>query len=99
MKDIKINKQNAGLRIKQIRQNKGYTLEEFGKLLGNYQANKATVLGWENGRSLPNKERIKAIAKFADITVNELLYGSVEYKCICKTWRPTSEYIDYIMKN
>lgn len=75
---IQINKKNVGLRIKQLRQDKGYTLEEFGKLLGDYQANKATVLGWENGRSLPNKERIKTIAKLDDKTVNELLYGSVE---------------------
>lgn len=97
MKDIKINKQNVGLRIKQIRLNKGYTLEAFGKLFDG--ATKGNVQQWEQGRSLPNKERIKAIAKFADMTVNELLYGSVEYKCICKTWRPTAEYIDYVMKN
>ncbi|MBF0709743.1 MULTISPECIES: helix-turn-helix domain-containing protein [unclassified Gemella] len=93
---IQVNKKNVGLRIKQIRLNKGYIFKDFGKLFG---ASDSSVIGWENGRSLPNKERIKAIAKFADITVNELLYGSVEYKCICKTWRPTSEYIDYIMKN
>ncbi|MBF0846557.1 helix-turn-helix transcriptional regulator, partial [Streptococcus danieliae] len=65
MKDIKINKQNAGLRIKQIRQNKGYTLEEYGELFG---ASKSNVYRWEQGKVLPNKERIKAIAKFADMT-------------------------------
>lgn len=75
---ININKENVGLRIKNIRLKKGYELQQFGDLLGAYRANKSSVFGWENGRSLPNKERIKAIAKIGDITVNELLYGSVE---------------------
>lgn len=75
---IKVNKVNVGLRIKDIRLKKGYELQQFGDLLGTYKANKSSVFGWENGRSLPNKERIKAIAKLGDITVNELLYGSVE---------------------
>lgn len=72
---IIINKKNVGSRIKQIRLNKGYTLEAFGKLFG---AKKGNVQQWEKGISLPNKERIKDICKVADITVNELLYGSIE---------------------
>ncbi|MCW1031120.1 helix-turn-helix domain-containing protein, partial [Streptococcus anginosus] len=31
---------------------------------------------WENGKSLPNNQRIKAIADLGGITVDELLYGS-----------------------
>ncbi|MBF0714666.1 helix-turn-helix domain-containing protein [Gemelliphila palaticanis] len=72
---INIDKKAVGLRIKQLRLNKGYTLEEFGKLFG---ASKGNIQQWENGKSLPNKDRIKRISKLADITVNELLYGSVE---------------------
>lgn len=71
----KINKKNVGTRIKQIRLNKGYTLESFGKLFG---ASKGNVQQWENGVSLPNKERLATISKIADMTVNELLYGSVD---------------------
>ena len=72
---VKINKSAVGSRIKQIRLNRGYTLEAFGKLFG---AKKGNVQQWEKGISLPNKERIKNISKIADLTVNELLYGSID---------------------
>lgn len=72
---IKLEKTAIGLRIKQIRYNKGYTLEAFGKL---FNVSKSNVSKWEKGLSLPNNERMSTIAKIADITVNELKYGSVE---------------------
>lgn len=72
---IYINKQAVGLKIKQIRLNKGYTLEAFGKL---FNTSKSNVLRWEQGLALPNKERLANICKIADITVNELLYGSID---------------------
>lgn len=74
MKTI-IDKEAVGARIKQIRMNKGYTLEAFGKLFG---AKKGNVQQWEKGRSLPNKERLTTISKIADMTVNELIYGSID---------------------
>lgn len=70
-----VDKKAVGARIKQIRINKGYTLEAFGKLFG---AKKGNVQQWEKGRSLPNKERLANITKIADMTVNELLYGSID---------------------
>lgn len=69
----KINKRAVGECIRRIRLNKGFTLESFGRL---FNTSKSNVLRWEQGISLPNKERIKDISKIADITVNELLYGS-----------------------
>lgn len=72
---IIINKKAVGSRIKQIRTNKGYTLEAFGKL---FNVSKSNVLKWEQGQSLPNKERIANISKIADLTVNEFLYGSID---------------------
>ena len=72
---IDVNKKAVGSRIKQIRINKGYTLEALGKLFG---ASKGNVQKWEKGLALPNKERIANICKIADITVNELLYGSID---------------------
>lgn len=68
-----IDKTAVGERIKEIRLNKGYTLEAFGKLFG---VSKSNVLKWEQGKALPNKERIKDICKIADITREELLYGN-----------------------
>lgn len=93
----KINKKAVGSRIKQIRLNKGYTLESFGKL---FNVSKSNVLKWEQGQSLPNKERIATIAKIADMTVNELIYGSVDEflkfnyeKIITHTYRDYGELI------
>lgn len=71
---INIDKKAVGQRIKSIRINKGMTLEEFGKL---FKATKSNVNSWENGVSLPNKERLKTISKIGNISINELLYGSI----------------------
>ncbi|HFU3706198.1 TPA: helix-turn-helix domain-containing protein [Streptococcus suis] len=68
-----IDKKAIGVRIKNIRQEKGMTLEEFGKLFG---AGKGLVSRWENGLSIPNPERVKAIAKIGDTTVQNLLSGT-----------------------
>lgn len=67
------NKKIIGKRIRTIRLEKGMTLEEFGKL---FKATKSIVYRWENGTSLPNPERLKAIAKIGDTTVEELLNWS-----------------------
>ena len=72
-----VDKKAVGRRIKQIRINKGYTLEGFGKL-DNLNTSKSIVLRWENGTSLPNQSRLEIIAKLGNITVNELLYGDTE---------------------
>lgn len=72
---IIIDKKAVGSRINQIRIRKGYTLEAFGKL---FSVSKSNVLKWEQGQSLPNKERLVSISKIADLTVNELLYGSID---------------------
>ena len=72
---------------------KGLTLKQFGEMLGKIKlknaieassnvqntVNKSNVLRWEQGISLPNKERLNKIAQLANITVNELLYGNNEY--------------------
>ncbi len=72
-----IDKKAVGRRIKQIRINKGCTLEAFGKL-DNLNTSKSIVLRWENGTSLPNQSRLEIIAKLGNMTVNELLYGDTE---------------------
>lgn len=94
-----VDKKAVGSRIKQIRMNKGYTLEAFGKL---FNASKGNVQQWENGVSLPNKERLASISKIADTTVNELLYGNIEkdveelYQRLVKL--PRGEFINLMMR-
>lgn len=73
MKLTKEEKKLIGQRIKQIRREKGMTMEEFGNLLS---TSKSIVYRWEIGTNLPNPERLKTIAKIADISIDELLYGS-----------------------
>ena len=72
MKLTQFEKEELGTRIKNIRLNKGMTTKEFGSLLG---ATDSNVTSWEKGRTSPNPERLKTIAKIADISVNTLLYG------------------------
>ena len=72
-----INKLKVSERIFKIRNSLKLTLEQFGKL-DNLNASKSIVLRWENGTSLPNRSRLEIIAKKGNITVNELLYGSID---------------------
>ena len=72
-----VDKIKVGERIFNIRNSLNLTLEQFGKL-DNLKASKSIVLRWENGTSLPNRSRLDAIAKKGNMTVNELLYGSID---------------------
>lgn len=96
-----VDKKAVGARIKQIRINKGYTLEQFGKL-DNLKASKSIVLRRENGTSLPNRSRLEIIAKKGNMTVNELLYGNIEkdveelYQRLVKL--PRGEFINLMMR-
>lgn len=72
---IIIDKIAVGQRIRQIRINGGYTYDKFGDFFG---ASRGNIQAWEYGKALPNKERLAKISKIAGITVNELLYGSVD---------------------
>lgn len=72
-----VNKLKVSERIFRIRNSLKLTLEQFGKL-DNLNASKSIVLRWENGTSLPNRSRLEIIAKKGNMTVNELLYGSID---------------------
>lgn len=69
---MKVNLEDVAKRIKRIRLENGWTLEELGEKL---DTSKVSVFSWESGRNLPNKMRIKMISDLANISVNELLYG------------------------
>lgn len=71
-----LNKKEIGKRIREIRKKKGYTLEEFGQLMGG--ASKEAVWCWEHGVNLTNEKRLKMIADFSGISIHELLYGHPE---------------------
>lgn len=63
----------VGHRIKKIRIKKGLSQKEFAKKTN---STIPAISNWENGRNLPNKERLKAIAELGEMSVSELLYGN-----------------------
>lgn len=73
---VDVNKKELGERIKKIRLELGDTTEVFGKRF-DPQANRSLVSAWENGRYIPNPERLKSLAELGGISVNELLYGDL----------------------
>lgn len=72
-----IKNSDVGKRIKILRTKKGLTMEEFGELF-EPTASKSIVSRWEKGQSIPNNERLKRIAELGNLTVEYLLYGSLE---------------------
>lgn len=77
---MKADKKAVGDRIKQIRLEKGFTLQTFGveisKNLNAEPVKEGIISRWENGISLPNNERLKAIAEMGNVSVDDLLHGS-----------------------
>ena len=67
MKKREINKQAVGDRIKSIRLSYGWTLKQLSNeisllLLDDKPIAEGIISRWENGISLPNRERMKAIS-------------------------------------
>ncbi|MGM0275751.1 helix-turn-helix domain-containing protein [Enterococcus sp. AZ080] len=74
MPDDNKNIKMIGQRIREIRKKENMTLEEFGKLFSP-TADKAVVSNWENGKNLPNSERIKKIAEIGGVSELYLTTG------------------------
>lgn len=68
------NSKMIGQRIKSIRKKKKLTLEEFGKLFSPI-ADKAVVSNWENGKNLPNADRIKRITEIGEVSELYIMTG------------------------
>ncbi|MCD8899432.1 helix-turn-helix domain-containing protein [Staphylococcus gallinarum] len=68
-----VSKIEVGNRIKNIRKTKGDNLDAFGAIFG---VSKSNVSKWENGKQLPNNERLKKIAELGSISIDQLLYGT-----------------------
>lgn len=71
---IKYDHKAIGDRIRTIRQSLGKTTDEFGKYF-NPPASKGTISKWENGKYLPNNERLVKIAEIGETSVEYLLKG------------------------
>lgn len=73
-----MDRKKVGQRIRSIRLQMGQDQETFGsKNFKPKTVSKAAVSRWETGDTLPNSQRLKKIAELGDITVSELLNGSL----------------------
>ena len=59
-------------KLQKLRKQKGLTQEELAEALF---VSRTAISKWESGRGYPNIDSLKAIAKFFNITVDELLSG------------------------
>lgn len=80
---METNPIEVGRRIRRIRKNQlGLSMANFGKKIGDIEGTSkiqsGTVSNWETGKNLPNNERLKIIADIGNISVDELLHGTVD---------------------
>lgn len=61
---------SVGKRIKQLREERGLTQEQLGKILN---VQKAAISKYEKGHTLPDSEALKKLAKFFNVSVDYLL--------------------------
>lgn len=59
-------------KIQELRKKKGLTQEELAEILF---VSRTAVSKWESGRGYPNIDSLKAIARFFEVTIDELLSG------------------------
>lgn len=62
-------------KIQQLRKQRGLTQEQLAQAL---YVSRTAVSKWESGRGYPNIDSLKAIARFFDVTVDELLSGDAQ---------------------
>lgn len=73
---MKPNKKKVANRIREIRTNLGYSMEEFGKLIGN--SPRSSVNNWEKGVSIPKRDKLEKIALLGKMMPDQILYGRAD---------------------
>lgn len=68
-------KEDVGRRVKAIRENGGYSMEAFGKLIND--STKGTVNNWEKGKRIPKTDALEKIAILGNTTIDKILYGDL----------------------
>ena len=63
------------LRIKELREEAGYSQPELGRAMG---VSKVTVYQWEKGEKVPMASRLPKLAALLHCTVDELFTGRQE---------------------
>lgn len=89
---MEVNKQEAGQRIKEVRQMLNLSMDKFGKLLGGLP--RSTVNNWERGINLPKLETLNRIAEVGNVTNEYILYGNQEDEYIANLLRKKASEVD-----
>ncbi|HFF1572495.1 helix-turn-helix domain-containing protein [Enterococcus sp. DIV1420a] len=73
---MKPNKKKVGERIREIRTDLGYSMEEFGRLIGD--SPRSSVNNWEKGVSIPKRDKLEKIAILGKMLPDQVLYGKAD---------------------
>lgn len=71
-------KNKTGFKIRQVRQDLGLSMEEFGKLF-NPPASKGVVSNWENGYNKPNNERLKRLSEISKKPIEYFINSTFQF--------------------
>lgn len=69
--EIEQHRENSGMRIKELRETKGWTKSELGNRLG--MKSYTSVTRWEDGSNLPRGLEIIKMAEMFDVSTDYLL--------------------------
>lgn len=67
-----MNQQKIGLLLKKLRNEKGFTQEQFAEIVN---VSSRTVSRWENGNNMPDLDILIQISDYYEIDLRELLNG------------------------
>ncbi|MGN7403402.1 helix-turn-helix domain-containing protein [Cytobacillus praedii] len=73
---MKLDKKEIGKRLKSITKAGQWNLESFGELA--FGTSKGTVSNWENEVIIPNKRRLRRIAKIGNKSIKWILQGGLD---------------------
>jgi len=73
---MKPNKEKVAKRIHEIRTSLGYSMDEFGKLLGDVP--RSSVNNWEKAVSVPKQDKLEKIASLGRMMPEQILYGRAD---------------------
>ena len=85
-----------GNRIRKIRTSLQMDQKQFSEIIN---TTVSALSNWENGRNKPNMEKLKRIAQLADISVEELLYGTIFRQRFNEYWTQLINNKEYCINN
>ena len=92
---MKINRQEVGLRLQQLRTEKAMTMEQLGKKLG---VSKAAISRWEKGERIPRPRFLKAYADYFNVPIDWIKYGELKEEEQMDNKMIFDEFIEQQMK-